>query len=291
MPEPSKPAYQSLTEHIENWKTEEGRVDSQNRLVKNIALTGTESKNGYRYSEAALQDGVPLYENKPVFLDHAASREQPHQRSARDLVGSIVHARYENGRIRGDIRVIDTEAGRTFLALAESNAPSVGMSHVILAEKNAEGTVIEKIHDVVSVDAVVFPATTKSFQEQQDPAGDLSATDIADLIRERDSLQAQVERLTREREELQNRQDVERLIDEAGLPAHAVSPVFRDQLLKAASPAERKTLIDERRALLESCTKTPNNPISRERLAEDLAGNKTLTDAQFIASVRQSTGF
>ena len=166
MPEPPSTC-QSLTEHIADWNTHEVRVDPQNRLVKNVALTGLESRNGYRYAEEALRDALPLYENKPVFLDHAASRTQPHQRSTRDLVGSVVHVRYEAGRIRGDIRVIDTEAGRTFFALAESNGPAVGMSHVILAEKSADGLLVEKIHEVVSVDAVVFPATTQSFLEHQ----------------------------------------------------------------------------------------------------------------------------
>ncbi len=111
MPAPDQVVCQSLTEHVKDWNTGEARIDRENRLVKNVALTGKESQNGYRYAEQALIDGLPLYENKPVFLDHAPSRAQPHQRSTRDLVGSVINVRYEAGRVRGDIRVIDTEAG------------------------------------------------------------------------------------------------------------------------------------------------------------------------------------
>src|SRR5690606_29164537 len=75
---------------------------------------------------------------------------------------------YESGRIRGDIRVLDTDSGRTFLALAESNAPGVGMSHVVLAERSQPDGTVDRIHDVVSVDAVVFPATTRTFRESHE---------------------------------------------------------------------------------------------------------------------------
>ena len=290
MPETAHPACQSLTERIADWKTQEGWIDRENRLVKNVALTGTESKNGYRYSEQALKAGAPLYEHKPVFLDHAASPAQPHRRSTRDLVGSIVNVRYEAGRIKGDIRVIDTEAGRTFLALAESNGPAVGMSHVILAEKNAEGTIVEKIHEVVSVDAVVFPATTKSFQEQHASENESGGGTTSDLARERDQLQVEIASLKRERDQLRNVREVERLIEQAALPHHAVSDLFRDQLLKAASDSDRRAMIQERRALVDSLAKSSPSPSSRERLSSESASSAGLSDEQLIAAIKRPFG-
>ncbi|MEX0714940.1 MAG: hypothetical protein WD066_00055 [Planctomycetaceae bacterium] len=155
-----------LTEHLRDWSSHGLAIDRDARMIRNIALAGLASKNGYRYAAEALRNAVALYENKPVFLDHAANARRPFERSTRDLVGSIVAARFADGRIRGDIRVVDTEAGRTFLALAETSAPAVGMSHVVLAEKNADGSVVERIIEVVSVDAVAFPATTASLSEQ-----------------------------------------------------------------------------------------------------------------------------
>jgi len=163
----------TLIERYADWHNG-AAVEPQQRLVRNVALAGRESKNGYAYSETALQGAVALYEHKPVFLDHAADESRPQERSTRDLVGSIVNPRYDEGRIRGDIRVLDTESGRTFLALAESDAPGVGMSHVVLAERNGDGAIVEKIHDVISVDAVVGPATTRTFRESTEHSGESS---------------------------------------------------------------------------------------------------------------------
>ncbi|MGD9853826.1 MAG: hypothetical protein AB7U20_02650 [Planctomycetaceae bacterium] len=163
----------TLVEHVADWHSQL-EIDRAHRVVRNVAITGDTSKNGYRYTEQALHDAVSLYEQRPVFLDHAANKARPQERSTRDLVGSIVNPRYESGRIRGDIRVLDTDSGRTFLALAESNAPGVGMSHVVLAERAKPDGAVARIHDVISVDAVVFPATTSTFRESQgtlDPDG------------------------------------------------------------------------------------------------------------------------
>ena len=146
----------TLIEHVSDWHTGL-KIDRTNRTVRNIALTGITSKNGYRYTEQALRAAASLYEDKPVFLDHAIDKARPQERSTRDLVGTIVNPRYETGRIRGDIRVLDTDSGRTFLALSESDAPGVGMSHVVLAQRTTPGGEVDRIHDVVSVDAVVFP--------------------------------------------------------------------------------------------------------------------------------------
>lgn len=158
---------EQLTERIQDWRGADVVVDQERRAVRNVALTAAESKNGYRYSAEALRQAVPLYENKPVFLDHAANLARPFDRSTRDLVGTVVNVRFEEERVRADIQTLDTDSGRTFVALAESESPAVGMSHVVLAERGRDKTVVETIHDVVSVDAVVFPATASTFRESQ----------------------------------------------------------------------------------------------------------------------------
>jgi hypothetical protein len=155
---------EQLTEHVEDWRNNVV-VEASSRTIRNVALAGPESKNGYRYAEAALQAATPLYENVPVFLDHPVSPLRPRARSTRDLAGTVTNARYEGGRIRGDLRLVDTEAGRTLLALAEADGPGVGMSHVVLAERNGDGSLVERIVEVVSVDAVAFPASTRTFRE------------------------------------------------------------------------------------------------------------------------------
>jgi hypothetical protein len=40
-------------------------------LVKDVAVCGLVSKNGYRYKEAALRSVLPQYDNQEIYLDHA----------------------------------------------------------------------------------------------------------------------------------------------------------------------------------------------------------------------------
>ncbi|QDT67060.1 hypothetical protein [Calycomorphotria hydatis] len=157
----------TLTEHINDWHDDGVTIDREHLRVRNIALTGSASKNGYEYSEAALREATSLYEQTPVFLDHASTRTRPKERSTRDLVGHVNNVRFVDGRLRGDVLTLDTDAGKTFLALAEGAPPAVGMSHVVLAEKSKDGKTVARIHEVISVDAVVFPATTTTLNEQQ----------------------------------------------------------------------------------------------------------------------------
>ena len=68
---------QQLTERISDWRSPATEVDSDTRWVKNIALAGRDSRNGYQYSREALTEAASLYEHKPVFLDHAERLTKP----------------------------------------------------------------------------------------------------------------------------------------------------------------------------------------------------------------------
>lgn len=270
----------TLTEQIADWHT--GRtVDRAARTVRNVALAGLTSKNGYRYTEPALRDAARLYEHKPVFLDHAGDKSRPHERSTRDLVGTIVSPRFESGRIRADVRVLDTESGRTFLALAELDAPGVGMSHVVLAERASVDGAVERIREVVSVDAVVFPATTTTFRESIDADSNRERDDeapaepttqeaanidlhdrVQQLLAERDALRGQLQAI-RERDAAEARERcLQQQLDASGLPRAAVTELFREQL-RQADDASRTRLIADRRELIAAMQRT--SPVSVER--------------------------
>lgn len=272
-----------ITEHIADWRAEL-LVDRTNRLVKNVALTGTESVNGYRYSEAALREALPQYDGKPVFLDHARNLAQPFDRSTRDLVGTVVNPRFETGRMRGDIQTLDTEAGRTFVALAESKSPAVGMSHVVLARRNAEQTIVEKIEQVVSIDAVIFPATAATFREQTDDAPDLARLQeqVAALSEERDTLRRRVEEYDLHDTLQDRRRRAERLIEESQLPAFAVTDLWFEQLLAAGDEAAQRALIEDRKSLLGRLR--VHAPDSEERRAASSA----ITDETVVAAIRRA---
>lgn len=264
-----------LTERVADWNRQL-QVQNEERLVRNIALTGTSSRNGYQYEQQALFEAVPLYNGKPVFLDHAASGQRPPSRSTRDLVGSVINPRLEEGRIRGDIRVVDTESGRTFMALVEAQTPGVGMSHVVLAERSTDGKRVMHIQDVLSVDVVVNPATTSTFQESTcttDYPVRESEFVAEDQVHELERLQAEITSLHRERDQLrheleqfrsdQRTREIDQLLEAAQLPSIAIDAQLRERLANATSPDQRRQLIHERQQLVRRLTAI--SPVSASR--------------------------
>jgi hypothetical protein len=261
-----------VVERVGDWCGEGVTCDVAERVVRNVALVGPDSRNGYRYSEAALAAGVSLYEGKPVFLDHARNVSRPHDRSARDLVGTVVNARFEEGRIRGDIAVLATEAGQTFLALAESRSKACGMSHVVVVERGAEG-VVTALVEVVSVDAVAFPATNATFAEQ---TGRTTGTDESSwetaweqLSQERDRLAARVESLERE------------VTLEAVWAREGVSLEGHDEFRRLAGEVReaglRERLVRERASWVRR--RKPVGPVSRGRGEAGVSVERRLVEA------------
>lgn len=267
----------TLTTHTEccqDWQNQL-TIDAEQRLVRNVALTSQHSKNGYQYTTEALQAAAPLYDSKPVFLDHAPDRLRPQERSTRDLVGSIINPRFEQGRIRGDIRVVETASGETFLKLLDLNTPGVGMSHVVRARRSSEKNMVEEIVEVISVDVVVNPATTSTFRESIDTAAtdrsetpglsspgvspaathELLAEQYERVLAERDQLAQHNQQLQSELQTVRNRQAVQLLLRESRLPDRAVSDLFVQQLEATRDEQQRRQMIQDRMTLL---TPTPD---------------------------------
>ncbi len=142
----------------------EATPERSTRLVRNVVLLGPQSKNGYRYAPAAMQAAMPLYENRPIFLDHADEQNSPTRRKLRDFAGQVLSPRYEGERLRGDLRLLGPHADWLF-DLIEAAPHDIGMSHVVLGRRSSQGQLVEQIERVISVDIVAFPATTQSFQE------------------------------------------------------------------------------------------------------------------------------
>lgn len=292
----------AITEQIADWRSDDFQVRLEERVVSHVLLSGGTSKNGHRYSEAALREAAALYDRKPVFLDHAANLAKPYDRSMRDLAGWIVEARHVDGRIRGEIQVLDTEAGRTLLALMTSETPAIGMSHVILARKSADGALVERIHDVISVDAVVFPATTTGIRERFDPQDCETASDEEtsrqDLERQVADLSREFGQVVVERDELRRRCDnfaaealqreIDRQLAAAGLPDYAVTDSLRERLRTADNAETRSRLIAEHRQFVLRCRQRA--PCSRARSAPGESRDDTLTRqiVQAVKGKRQS---
>lgn len=192
-------------------------LDKENLLIKNVPLCGNKSGNGYSIPPEAFRSEShvkKIYEGKHVYLDHNFDERgrlrSPHTRSIRDLAGTVESARFDGKRPRGDIRCTHTEAGRFLFGLAQSKVNNVGMSHVAAYEWNSDRSSVNLVKEIGSVDAVINPATTKTFAEsrrkdQMDPNDKLienlesKNTELSgkntDLKSENDKLKAKVQEL------------------------------------------------------------------------------------------------
>lgn len=283
----------TLTECCQDWN-QNLSVDEDNRLVKNVALSGGASRNGYTYSESALQKAVQLYEGKPVFLDHARDRTRPQDRSTRDLVGSVTHAKFNDGRIRGDIQILDTESGQMFLKLLEMETPGVGMSHVVKARRSADGKLVEQIADVISVDVVINPATTSTFREsvnaetqqpnQQTEALQCLDEQVTQLESERDRLLSENLKLKTCVESFQRKDQISQLIAESNLPDQAVTDFFVKQLESASDNKTRQQLIQDRLHIIS--VKGERQPVVQSQKRTPLS-ESIQNDDHFVQAIRR----
>ena len=283
----------TISERCDQWNHDLS-VDTGRRLVRDVALAGLNSRNGYRYSPSALREATTLYEGKPVFLDHGSNRREPQNRSTRDLVGSITNPTFQDERIRGDIRVLDTESGRTFLKLLEIESPGIGMSHVVQAVKSADGRTVEQIVDVISVDVVVNPATTSTFcestdanqreQDRRNVSPDLHDGAIMELQQQCTSLQTRNEELEALVESLQTENRIHNLLADSNLPDTAVSKFFVSQLRQARDDSTRRQLIEDRFTLISERSDRRPSINSQGRIAET---HQMEMNQKFIQAIRR----
>lgn len=145
-----------------------GRVDRENHIVYGVKICGTESLNGYAYSEDALREAAHLYEGKTVNLSHPVQSEARRDRGIMESPGWLQNVRYERDGLYGDLCLFESHpATALILEKAEKNPKGFGLSH------NADGTqarvrnrlTVTKISEVRSVDIVGVPATTAGLFE------------------------------------------------------------------------------------------------------------------------------
>lgn len=135
-----------------------------------LAIDEGEAKgHGIRFSALALQSAVPLYEGKPVFIDHAGLGASP---SVRDLAGTLHAAQWDPNQ-RG-IRAMLKPSGPsaeilTSLRDAAKGNPAimeaVGFSTVLRVQLEKDGNV-KQIVSVKSVDVVIDPARGGKFLQE-----------------------------------------------------------------------------------------------------------------------------
>lgn len=170
-------------------------------IIRDVLLCGRESKNKRKYTEKGMggSEGVKkLYENLPVFLDHALAKpgDQPPARSTKDIAGVIRNPHWTESGVRGDIQTAGPY-GPALLEIANAGIRGIGMSHTVMGSINKQTSEVT-VSEAQSVDVVVNPATTKSFMEKvMPPDGQLEAlaSELTAIRTERDALKTEVSAL------------------------------------------------------------------------------------------------
>lgn len=262
--------------------------DHGNRTIQNVAFLGAESAHGYTYRQEAMAKAVGLYNGVRCFINHPnAEEEKSGRRDTMKIAGVTGDARHEDGKIKGNMTLLDDQYGRKFWNIAHTMPTVASCSHIADGEIVEEGgkQFVDEISEVVSVDLVVQGATTSNVFESIEKKGDdmdyPKATieelkrlrpDICKSLMEegattgKKSRDDEVKKLTEDNTTLKKQVDeqavkelaakktaaVEKLLAESKLPKAAKTEVFREQLMALDGDdfaKDAKALIEDRQAL------------------------------------------
>lgn len=245
-------------------------IDRENGIIKGVKVIGFESLNGRLYPPELLKKSVHLYEGAKVYVDHV---DEKTGRKYRDGFGCLKNARFvEDKGIFADHHFNPKhETANQYLWDAENSPNSLGFSHIAalrFAKKlDAQGRkVVEEIGQVLSVDLVAEPATTKGLFESKVPQPKASEMDIKDLTLEqlqtaRPDLVAALEAKFTAAAQDANEKATQRAalvaeeLQAAGLDVdnkEHVSDLFHTQLIATEDASARKEMITDRAALVDS---------------------------------------
>ncbi len=170
-----------ITENVD-FGSEPLRIDREKCIVYGVKLLGFTSKNGRKYSKAAMESAVQLYEGARVNLNHPKERPDA-PRGYQDRLGRVRNASVASDGLRGNLHYNPKHAiTEQFLWDCENSPDSMGLSHNVDVDFRRDddgGLLIESITKVRSVDLVADPATTKSLFESEGDTMSIALSAIA----------------------------------------------------------------------------------------------------------------
>jgi hypothetical protein len=271
------------------------RVDGQQGILRGVKVLGLRSRNGRTYLAEALERAVSLYEGAKVNVNHPKTGPLA-PRDYQDRIGSLrnVTVRADEG-LFADLHFNPKHALAEQLLWDAQHAPeNVGFSHNVLAKtsRRGDGTAVEAITKVQSVDLVADPATTQGlFESSTKQQTEQLRTTLADatiellkksrpdlvdaLVGEQAGLleqakeelvdaEAKLEKLRCSEVQAQRQILIHRLLHEAGLSdfsnghvceCHVVSKRFLEMLAQAPDEQTVKELIRDRAELIEQMSR------------------------------------
>jgi hypothetical protein len=198
-----------------------GKVDRDRGLIEGVKILGWNSANGRRYEPSGVDP--KLYEGRPINLNH---NKGSGDRDARDRLGRITNVEKRPDGLYGTLHLLTSHemADRVFEA-AERMPNAFGLSHTARGRERPgpNGSVIEAVQSVSSVDLVSDPASVSGLYESRGRGVAKVRVRIRDLIESlkytRPGYAAGLRRITEQ--------------DEAGAEAGIMSP---DAMMEEPEP-------------------------------------------------------
>jgi hypothetical protein len=152
--------------------TADSRVDREAGIVRGVKILGSQSRNRRTYPPNLLRERFTLYEGSQVYTDHDYTMLKTGKARPMGQWGGVLRdVSFRNDSIHGDLHCLrETPAGRVILEAAARCADKFGLSpmHEIIARKEKDGSeTVTDILEVLSVDAVTRPATTRTLFEAE----------------------------------------------------------------------------------------------------------------------------
>ena len=139
-------------------------VDRAAGKIKGVKLLGRESKNKRRYGDKALESAARLYVGAKNYVNHDRSEGGLAERGMEEWASVIERAWVEQDGVYGDLDMRQKSPHyESLMEAAERFYKHCGMSHVADGDSRMDGEIefVEDVTDVVSVDFVTSPATTR----------------------------------------------------------------------------------------------------------------------------------
>lgn len=140
-------------------------IDEESGVIRGVRVLGLKSKNNRRYLAEAANRATGKYNESRVFVDH---NRKEGERSLSDWWGVLREARTDSDGVRADLHYNKNHPMTPQLIEAAKRFPTrFGLSHVAsgATERSGGETVVTDIDEVISVDVVSNPATTKGLFE------------------------------------------------------------------------------------------------------------------------------
>ena len=176
----------SVSESINMFEaTKDNNIDEEKQIVKNVCIMGTpHSKNGYTYSDKAMETLAQLSEKAPLFMNHPTKKESEDTGGVRSMYhwgGVFFNSRKEGDKVFADLKVRGDENWKIVRDVAIMKPDGFGNSINSRVKVFRDGEGQESIIDIAqlkSIDMVTRAATTTNLFESEADYEDIPTEDM-----------------------------------------------------------------------------------------------------------------